>query len=750
MADENNQTQDTAQTQAAGIVSPADENVSLIVQRRDESRKYMKERLWDELTEVYRAIKCRTKPIMKRDSAGQETNDEDKSRTNVCMPDLNIIFRRNTARMTAQPYRLRYTGGNEVVAEQLSALSAKQYDNSNEAREDLRVVMAAEAMGFGYSKLFWNTINQRMKLRRALQPTGRAIPATRSQLMQLQGAGPDEIQGAVQEKGEQLQPREISAAVAQYGPAITVEQKIKKYEGPALKCVFPGDLSLEPGCLTLDASDWTIEHYIENDLWLEDMVKNLVYKDDKGRMVNAFDKEACQALLDLNPGPDETDQNIQELRQMFETAIGAPFRQIPRHLRVRKQFDILEQHVQRDDGRMWITWCSERYRAKPLGQMPYPWDLYGKTAYSELVPLPDLISCYGDSTPRLLRFLHAMHNLTVAQNFDYITNLIKKLILRKTGLGLGQEVVTRGMFRELEVEDLNGVKVLEEPPLPPGAMEREAQILQMMGIAEPSLMNVNAGTDANPMAGKTATTALLGAKAADALTQFKLDGRNLYLREVGMKKLWMNQQAAEDPWDIEQKFFPDALNQRVKAGFQEPPNWLVTDNYGKVASVRLHPLEIQEDYGVEPEAGSYLSVDDDLRTDAATKLGAVAAQAPGVINMRKVVRFALSTIRGIGNPDDYLLPEPQGPAPPPPPRVNVNIGLTGKLPDIPPDVANEALQAAGFQPSPEMAQQGTIDAIGKLSHAADQVDNLTSPPSEAQPDQNESKGTPKQAAATKG
>src|SRR5258708_31596790 len=64
----------------------------------------------------------------------------------------------------------------------------------------------------------------------------------------------------------------------------------------------------------------------------------------------------------------------------------------------------------------------------------------------------------------------------------------------------------------------------------------------MMALAEPNLTNVETGTDANPQAGKTATTAVLAAKSADALTQFEMDSLNWYLKESGEKKLAMLQQ----------------------------------------------------------------------------------------------------------------------------------------------------------------------------------------------------------------
>jgi hypothetical protein len=140
-----------------------------VARRRDEARKFFKDNIYDELTDVHLNLKCRTKPIMKKDSAGNKTTVEDTSRTNVAMPDTNIIYRRNTARMTAQPYRLRYIGASDpAVNEMLSAQARQQYDRSDEQYHDRRVVAMGEAFGFGYSKLYDNELKREMPIRKLL------------------------------------------------------------------------------------------------------------------------------------------------------------------------------------------------------------------------------------------------------------------------------------------------------------------------------------------------------------------------------------------------------------------------------------------------------------------------------------------------------------------------------------------------------------------------------------------------------
>ncbi|HEY4901376.1 MAG TPA: hypothetical protein VIH91_11215 [Terriglobales bacterium] len=210
------------------------------------------------------------------------------------------------------------------------------------------------------------------------------------------------------------------------------------------------------------------------------------------------------------------------------------------------------------------------------------------------------------------------------------------------------------------------------------------------------------------------------------------------LRELRQKKLWMIQQAASDDWEIESRdrspelrkmlsqMDPQELAERginFDPAVMQPEQWVLSSGYGKTAAIRVNPLKIQEDFQVEAEAGSYLAVDDDLRRAAANDLEQVALSALDVIDIRKVVRFHLGTIRGIGGPDSYIKPENPNPGPPP---AEINISLSMPFDKLPEDVQNQILPMLGLQPSQELKHEATVNAVGKLSQAADHASNLLS------------------------
>ena len=716
------------------VVSPINA-VSEIIMRRDESKKWLRFNYWDEWVETWRMIKCRTKPIRKIDSAGKEMEEEDKSRTNVESGLANLIFRKNVARLSAQPYTLRVRGGSDPSrAARLSALLGQQYDQSQERAEDVRVRMAAEALGIGVSKLYWDFVSRTMVFRKAVLKEGKVVMNSREAFMQSRQAPDAEIQQAVEEYGANMTDEEVQEFMGKSGTEITVPQSVQKYEGPRVKACFPGDVYWEPFARTLRQSSFIIECYRETDLWLKKML-GLKYKDpETGEQTPAFDPDAVAGLMRLDPEPVVIKGEFQELKDLFRTAIGRQDQvqyQFPRNLRVRKLYDILEEHKQDDDGRMWITWCSENYRDKVLGKMPYPFEFYGDTAFTDEVPLPDLNDAIGDSTPRLLRFMFQLFNLQHCQNFDYITQLIRRHFFAPSSMEFSEDVLERGNMRISRYTGGNGANIIPDPtpPIPEGAMERGAGIMQLIGMFEPSMNTTTEGTSFNPQAGKTATTAVLQAKAADVLLQFKIDARNLYLYQLGMKKIWMNQQMADmdQDWEIQQKHFGMQLNDLLKQQGQAAQiPWVTTDQSGKIATVKLNPGEIQEDFECEPETGSYMSVDDDMKRQAAVELDQVAMQSGGMLDMQKVLINHLKTIKGIDDPESFLAP-PKPPSPPPP---KVNVTFSGKLEDMP-EVTKIILQEMGIQPPPALDEQSQLDTLGRVNEAANHATNLLSP---AQPE----------------
>lgn len=697
---------------------PPKTEVSDIVDRRNESRRYYQANYWDEWEEAVRSTKCRTKPIMVKNSKGEDA--EDTSRTNVCMPTLAFLRRRKTARLTANAPQIDYktASGNKDVEEKLTAKAYQDYDRSGEAWEHRRVVDSGVTFGVGYSKTIYDTIEIMRRIRKPINSF-----QDRQSLMEFQGKNPEEIDQAVQTYGTQLDDDLIKQLMKDSltGNDIQGRENVIKYEGPVVKNVFVGDLFLEPGCRVLNESAWVVESYYEDDRFLQKMLRKRFIDPDTQEERPIFDLKACEEAFDTpTPNVANTSQQPFDLRTRLRTASMSQTIPIhPSKLVPGKRLDILESHQRDEYGMMWISWIANEKVL--LGKMPYPWDLYGKTVYSEFVPMPDILNCIGDSSIRLLRWVHQLHNITVGQRKDLVSAILRPLVLQRLGEDVPDEAIERALFRVIQVKDLNSFKPFVEPPSVGQAisagMEEEGQLLRMMNLFEP-FNNTDTGSESNPQAGKTATTAVLAAKSADALTQFEIDGLNLYLKDVGEKKLWMNQQAMTEPAQISPQYAAkvSGLSQR----------------YGKTSALTLDPMEIQEDIQVEPSAMSMLAVDDELKRNAAMQFYQFAAQDPITFNKPYAAEFLAGTIRGI-DPAKAINP----PAPPPPPPTKTGINVSVKFEMLPPEAQVEVLQEClGKQLSPQtvqaMAMEHTVAGVNKLSEAADSAHNLMTDGTEEQ------------------
>lgn len=692
---------------AAGDV--LDDDASLVCERRRESLQWLNENYYDEFTEVYRAAKCRTKAIMVKNSSGKEV--EDKTRTNVAMPDMAVMIRRGTARLTAQPPQINYTCQNQDVADKLTTWSYMQYDRSEEAPVQSLHIQQAKTFGFSVTKSFWNCIemNQTRRFRRA-------DLVDRAKAMKLKGSSDDEIQAAVTALGPQMSAQEIQQDIMSNGPELKTKVPVKRYEGPATKFVFIGDHFPEPGFKNLDQDcSWQVEQYFENETWIKYWLEQ-TYTDENGKEVPVFDKKvAADVVSDTSANETVMREPIEGLRQQFWAATGQSDPALRRQPRLvnGKRFLIYECH-EMIDGEMWIMWvANEKYL---LGKMPYPWNLNGRSAYTSLVLLPDLISGIGDSTPRLGRFLYRMHNAAVGQRTDLISNILRRSVFVQ-GPDTLSDPIERAQFRVYTVKNIKDIQIPQEAEVPASAWETENQILKMMGLLDPNLTNQESGSNLNPGTGKTATAATLAQKSSDAMLSYEIANYNTYLRSLCEKKLWMLQQTLQDPITMPNKYQRTtglSMGENF-AHTQDTQNGSFTPSELQKQGITLDPMEIQDDIEVEPEVGSTLSVDDEFKRMNAQNMYQLAVSAPTIWNVREAALEYAKTIRGV-DPKKVVLPIPQ----PTPPEPKLAVSMVIKFDDLPADVKSQMLSAVGLTPAAgDFAAQDAMKAVTAAGDAAD-------------------------------
>lgn len=691
-----------------------DKRKSDIKQLYDAARKYREQNFDEELAEAYRAVKVRTEPITYRDANGNDV--EDTNRTNVCMPGLNTIVKRKTARKTANPPTLNYyvpDDGEDRLADRLTARASYEYDRSGEAYEFKRGVNQADIFGFTYWKHFYDTVEIQQQMRYQV-----ASLTNRRNLLKAQGAGDDQIQEAVSKQGEDVGDQELAQIIAQNGPEIRGTTPFTLYEGPVTKCRFIGDIFIEPGCLTLNASSFVIEEYEETDLWLRKMAKKTYQDPESGKDVPIFERAKVQELWE-KPSVDVTQDQINNLRQLFRTSIGKAEPMVEKRLLPGKRFRIKEYHGPDKQGQMWIEYIGND--TVYLGRQPYPFDLGGKFLYTEYVPWPDIIGAIGDSSPRALRFLHAMHNANAGQIIDVVNQYLCKTYKVSSTADIPVEVIrkTFGQFLVMKNGDMNSLQQLVEQGVGPDAWQTNAFIKSEMRENEPSLGGVEAtGSEFSTEPGKTATTAILAAKSSDVLMQSEIDALNLTIGDQANIKLQIHRQLS------------DVINIPNREKYVGKLQGL-TERYGKTSVITINSVpELQGQDGnfieVEAVAGSTLAVDDELRATKIQSLYQMAVQNPTVFNQYEVGKLVLTTIKGVGDTSKLLNDPAQ--QKPPGPKVSISVNVPAdKASQIPADILNPLLQMAGLPPSADVVHRQSIDAIIHASQGADAAVNLASP-----------------------
>jgi hypothetical protein len=707
-------------TTTAGTTRAVDDNASEILEQRRASERYFMNNFYEEWTEVYRNMKCRVEPLVRKNDQGQEVEDHDRS--NVCLPDHHMMVRRGTARLTRNMPNLRLRGKDQQKANLTAAQLMYQWDRSESQRSFRRIVRCTKALGIGWGKSYYDKVQVTRRFRRVTQRL------TREELMQHQGAPQDEIDDAAGQNGNQLSEAEISQAVSEYGDAVTLGVNVLKYNGPMLDYVFSGDIFPEPGFYSGAQSAYLIENSIRDEQWLDYWTKQMSEDPDTGEETPVVDPKKAQELMEMAGDRNYLDQKSISLRRMMREAIsvadplsaGKPVKP------PRKRFMIDERHSI-VNGRLCIEYVGEE--SLYLGKQWYPWDTYGRYIHTDMVLMPDLFEGVGDSTPRVTRFVMQLRNVRMNQTTDFINNKLVPLLKMLEGSDYtDQDIVRTGFARLLKVKSLAELEFLQDPMMPPEAFQDTAQLIREMQQADPALADFNPGDEAVPQAGKLATSLILQKKAGDDILADELNELGQFIRTVMENWLAFNQQAMEEALEISSEGAPNRLKQVIEA--------LSTRTQGgNPRTIKIDPQDIQEEYEILPEEGSTLADDDEYRLQKIQQGFMLSLQCPTILNPRAFAAALVQAIPGI-SPEEAIMPPPPPPPPTQPPKVSFNIAA--KFEDLAPDV-QEAILSGVNLPSHGTATLGlvhhgakAIESVARAANAASELEKPAQEPPDAE------------------
>jgi len=544
-----------ADNQSAAVIDKVtDDTAAEILEQRKASQRYMQNNYYDEWTEIYRNLKARVRPIMRTNQKGEEV--EDKSRSNVCLPDHFVMHRHGVARLTRNAPNLRLRGGQPGQSDKAAALLMWQWDKSESQLAFRKVINCARAFGWCLGKNYYDKVVVTRRLKRVTSKL------SMGDLMRLQGAPEDEIAHA-EKQGAQPNEVQISQAIAEHGDRVSLGIPVTKYEGSKLDYVFAGDSFLEPGFRSLNESAYVIENSIRDEQWLDYWTRQESEDPETGEKSPVIDPKKAQEVLDAAGDRNYIDEKSISLRRAMREAVAiADPRTAGRPLKPPRKRFMVDERQSVVDGRLAIDFVGEENIN--LGRLWFPWETYGRYTYTEMVLIPDMIEGIGDSTLRISRFLMQLRNSRANQTTDFINNKLLPLLKKLEGGNITDANLIRTSFaRILEVRNMAELEFQQDPPFPAEALQDQAQWIREMQQVEPGMNDYQPGTEGVPQSGKLATTALLQKQGADAVLADELNNMGQFIRDTLELWLWFNQQAMEDAAEI-----PLGQNQRIDQLFK--------------------------------------------------------------------------------------------------------------------------------------------------------------------------------------
>jgi len=690
----------------AVVTSSTVDVASEVLEQRKTSERYMQANYYDEWAEIYRNLKARVKPIMVKDKNGDMV--EDKSRSNICLPDHFVMLRHGVARLTRNPPNLRLRGENPDAADKAAVLLMWQWDRSESQKAFRKIIACGKAFGWGIGKSFYDKIQVTRRFRKIIE---KMTPEELAQLTE--GMGTEDQQTGQAPMGDAM----VAQLIAKYGPAAEIKKQITKYEGCTLNYVFCGDIFGEPGFRSMNESGYWIENAIRDDQWLEYWVEQESTNPETGETTPVITREMADKLLAISGDRQFIDAKSINLRRQMREAVdiddpstaGKPLKS------PRKRFMIDERHTI-VDGRLCVDFVGEENLH--MGRLWYPWDTYGKYTYSEYVPIPDMIEGIGDSTLRISRYLLQLRNARVNQTTDFINNKLLPLLKLQENEALTDEQLIRTAWaRVIKLKNLNSLEFQNDPPFPAEAFQDQAQFTREMQQVEPGMNDFQPGSETTPQSGKLATTAILQKQGADAILADELNNQGQFVRDTCELWMWMDQQAMEDNVTIDAEQSP-RLAKNIEA-------LSANTEGGNPKIIEIDPMDIQEEFEILPEEGSTLAQDDSYRTQKLQEGFQAAAANPDVFNKRTFAAALLKTIPGI-SPEEGLAPPPSTPPPP----VKIGFNVTAKFEELSADVQTAILGAVGL-PTEGTGIMGTVkhtaDAVEHIARAGNAAAELNSP-----------------------
>lgn len=643
-----------------------------VMARKKRSYDWLQSNFYGEWEEAYRNYKCEKAPYLI-----EETKEQDLERYAMCLPDTLIAVRRFVARVTAQIPQISYRADDTTFSRPVSRTLMWQWDVGNMQPIFKRNVLQASLFGWSVIGFHWE-IEEYMRRRRVQLMRENLPESDIRDVAEFYSLPPQQL----------LNPAFRAALVAAHGKGSTsvpIERLYQAYQGPRAGFLFVGDCFPEPDFESIQSSSWFIVERRRGTEYLDRLAKYFPEtREGVAQLYKQYENgtEANKALGSSSGS---------SFRERLRTAINKVSGQSRTTTRAENDsarlWTITEEHSPGRHGRLRLIGENDVV----VADIPYPYSLDGKIAFSETQYIPDILTGIGDSTPRLIRKLHDGHNRMFENRMNLVDRITRPLITTNDKrLFNNPNLLKRGKgFRLVLVDRPDSFQYAPEQAAIAAAastMGQDADVQRAIQVATgESNLSMMAGVD--PQQARTATGSRIMQSNLDVLSKSDMTS----VTDSGIKgtvdiMFLLNASEMSDAVNFDPKKYD------ARWAYQAEEKWL-----------KAHPYMFQGDGTLTVEAGSTLADDDEANVSRAHTMWDLANQRPDKLNVDTAAEQIVIAMGERARLDKWIVP-PAPPPPPEPPKRSISVGIKFEM--LPKEVQAQILLENGLIQPDEQADPG--------------------------------------------
>lgn len=680
------------------MLAHADRQAGELIEKYRSYARYQQRAYHGEWFRALQAFECNRDP--EKDWEGKD----DLTQTSMGLPDTWGYVRRVVARTTAQLPNLRYKCEDDLREQNIGHHLMWQWDKAGIQKQQKRHVQQAAILG--WSPRGWSWEKRRVRRSRRVDPNN---PASWSDIEETYNVPLKAIAAQIQQAvtagavdpstGPQMISELITELMVKHGRGglLPIRYDYLAYEGPKAEFILACDVFPNP-----DEDDIQVGGLITRRLrsqeWIEAQIE--LYRDDArtAKVAQGFYDLLLKHKQGTQRRRDEMDADLVDFRNLMERAYGRPVQPPRDHHTNYSQPEplwlITEEHVPGSNPRLRIVGEDDVW----IGEVPYPYDLEGKIAFTDARLIPDLFGPVGDSVPRRLWAVQEAKNRLFSRRIDLVDTMLRPLIgTNDPHLYNNPDALKRyGGYRLVQMRGGQGSMWQMQ--------ESAAQAAVIAGLNEESAIvrnwqigsgesNMTMGADVDPQQNRTATGAKISAFNTDILTNDLVATLTESIRADAEMMFLLNR--SEMSFDTPRRFDRTPYARKPTAAEQAESGY----DPKRKEWVEISPLDLQLDGEVVVEAGSMLADDDEGRKQRAMTLVQLFGNRPNV-NQDKVRDEGLIALGYASRLSEFAVPPP--PPQPPPPILRSNLSFSGQdiatIATVDPVLARSMLQAAQLLP----------------------------------------------------